>query len=223
MISLEDQESLLQNIARRLKKKITVYCVGGTAMMFLGLKEATLDIDLVFNNEDDKKIFIQSAKELGYKEINPIIVYGTKENSPEMLTLGDERFDLFVNEVIDFIFSENMKKRAERELDFEGKLILKVANHNDIIIMKCATDRIKDKDDAKRIIETKKIEWNLIIEEIKNQVKLGKETAYMNLGSFLENLKYKIKVDIPKKVLDDIYALLDKQVKEKKVILKNKK
>ena len=64
MISLEDQESLLQNIAKRLKKKITIYCVGGTAMMFLDLKEATLDIDLVFSNEDDKKVTKEIAGDL---------------------------------------------------------------------------------------------------------------------------------------------------------------
>lgn len=215
MISLEDQESLLQNIAKKLNKKITVYCVGGTAMMFLGLKEATLDIDLVFNNEYDKKVFIKSAKEFGYKDIDPVKVYGAKNNCPEMLTLGDERFDLFVNEVIDFIFSEDMKKRAERELDFEGRLILKVANHNDIIIMKCATDRVKDKEDVKRIIETKEIDWNIILKEIKNQFKLGKRTSYMDLGSFLEDLK-KIGANIPDKMLDDIWKLLNEQIRKKK-------
>ena len=215
MISLEDQESLLQNIAKRLKKKITIYCVGGTAMMFLDLKEATLDIDLVFSNEDDKKVFIQSAKELGYKDIDPVKVYGTKENRPEMLTLGDERFDLFVNEVIDFIFSEEMKKRTEKELDFEGKLIVNVANHNDIIIMKCATDRVKDKDDVKRIIETKDIDWDIILKEIKNQVELGKKTAYMDLGSFLEDLK-KLGVNIPDKIMNSIWELLNEQIKRKK-------
>ena len=38
MISIEDQQKLLLNISRRIKKPITAYAVGGTAMMFLGFK-----------------------------------------------------------------------------------------------------------------------------------------------------------------------------------------
>ncbi|MBI4919148.1 hypothetical protein HY837_04405, partial [archaeon] len=47
MISIEAQQKLLLAVSTNLKKKITVYAIGGTAMMFLGLKNSTLDIDLV--------------------------------------------------------------------------------------------------------------------------------------------------------------------------------
>jgi len=63
-----------------------------------------------------------------------------------MLKINDERFDLFVNEVIDFIFSDKMKERAKQMHQFGDNLILKIANPHDIILMKCATERIKDKD-----------------------------------------------------------------------------
>jgi len=217
MISVRNQELLLSNIAKRLKKKIIVYAIGGTAMMFLGMKDSTLDIDLVFDNEEDRDIFKEVAKNIGYKEMDTIRVYGTKKNHPEMLVLKDERFDLFVNDVIDFIFSDEMKKRTEITLDFEDKLILKIANHNDIILMKCATDRQKDKDDVQRIIKLKGADWDLIIEEIKNQVKLGKESAFLELGYFLEHLKYKMKMNIPKEKLNVIFDLLKKQIDEKEL------
>jgi hypothetical protein len=113
MITVTEQQKLLLNIARKLKQKVTAYAVGGTAMMFLGIKDSTLDIDIVFENEKDKNIFKEVVKSLGYGEMDPVKVYGTKRNRPEMLTLNDERFDLFVIEVIDFIFSESMQKRAE--------------------------------------------------------------------------------------------------------------
>src|SRR3990167_2821074 len=99
MITIDEQQKLFLNIARILKKKITAYAIGGTAMMFLGLKDSTLDIDLVFESEKEKDIFKEAIKSLGYREINAIKVYETRKNQPEMLTLNDERFDLFVANV----------------------------------------------------------------------------------------------------------------------------
>ena len=163
MISIEEQQKLLLNVSRRLKNKIAVYAVGGTAMMFSGLKESTLDIDLVFENEKDRDEFKKAAIALGYREMDAVKVYGIRNNAPEMLKLNDERFDLFVNEVIDFVFSENMKKRAVNMHQFEDKLLLKIADPHDLILMKCATDRQKDADDAVyAVISHQKIKSRLV-------------------------------------------------------------
>ena len=90
MISIEEQQKLLLSISRKLKRKINAYAIGGTAMMFLGFKDLTLDIDLVFENEKDKNDFKEAIKSIGYREIDPVKIYGVKRNQPEMLTLGDE-------------------------------------------------------------------------------------------------------------------------------------
>lgn len=220
MITIDQQQKLLLNAARRLSKKITVYAIGGTAMMFLGFKDATLDIDLVFENIEDREVFKEAIKSLGYLEMDSIKVYSAKRNSPQMFKLDDERFDLFVVEVINFIFSENMQKRAEQIHQFENNLILKIANPHDIILMKCATDRAKDKDDAKRIIMTGKIDWNILIDETKKQMELGKERVAFDLGYFLEYLKNEMKLDIPQEVLDKLFGIVEKQAKEKKKLFK---
>ena len=215
MISIEGQQNLLLTISRKLKNPLNIYAIGGTAMMFLGFKDVTLDIDLVFDNEGDREAFKQVIKDIGYKEMNPVQVYGTRRNQPEMFTLGDERFDLFVDDVIDFKFSLIMKARAEAIHQFGDKLILKVANPHDIILMKCATERAKDMDDARRIIENTKIDWNLIINEAKNQIDLGKTRAAFELGEFLEKLKG-AGVDIPDSLLDELFEIVKKQADEKK-------
>jgi len=137
-------------ISRRLKKPVTAYAIGGTAIMFLGFKDATLDIDIVFENKQDREIFKQAVKEIGYRNIDSVVVYGTKQNQPEMFTLEDERLNLFVVYVIDFDFSDYMMERAEQTHQFNNNLILKIANPQDIILMKCATDRKKDMDDARK-------------------------------------------------------------------------
>ena len=215
MITVDEQQKLLLNIARILNKKVTAYAVGGTAMMFLGIKDSTLDIDLVFENEKEKNIFKEAIKSLGYREINAVKVYGTRKNQPEMLTLNDERFDLFVVNVIDFVFSENMQKRAESMHQFGDNLILKIADPHDIILMKCATDRLKDKDDARKIIGLGKIKYELLVEEAKKQIQLGKDKAAFELGYFMEELKNKMNVKIPHKILDEMFEIVKKQAEEK--------
>ena len=109
MIDIQQQEAMLITIGKILPKRIQVYAIGGTAMMFLGFKDATLDIDLVFENHKDRAVFKESIHSLGYLEMDAVKVYGVKRNTPEMFKLNDERFDLFVVEVVDFIFSEKMK------------------------------------------------------------------------------------------------------------------
>ena len=215
MITLDEQQKLFLSIARILNKKITAYAVGGTAMMFLGIKDSTLDIDLVFENENDKDTFKEAIKSLGYKEIDAIKVYGARRNQPEMLKLNDERFDLFIVNVIDFIFSENMQKRAESIHQFGENLILKIADPHDIILMKCATDRLKDKDDARKIVGLGKIKWELLVGEAKKQIELGKDRTAFELGCFLEELKNKMNVEIPKEILDQLFEIVKRQAEEK--------
>ena len=215
MITIDQQQKLLLNIARRLTRKITIYAIGGTAMMFLGFKDATLDIDLVFENEKDRTVFKEAVKSLGYLEMDALKVYGVKRNTPEMFKLNDERFDLFVVEVVDFIFSKEMRQRAEQTHQFGETLILKIAGPHDLILMKCATDRVKDKDDARQIINNYKINWNIIIREALNQMKLGKERAVFDLTSFLEDLR-KMGVNIPSETMKKLFELVERQIKEKK-------
>lgn len=214
MIDIEEQNKLLLDIGKQFNKEITVYAIGGTAMMFLGLKDATLDIDLVFENKNSRKKFIETIESLGYIKMESRIVYGSKKNQPEMLKLGDVRFDLFVDEVIHFKFSNNMKEKADKVHKFQN-LIIKIADPHDIILMKCATDREKDKIDVLNIIKNKKIDWNVIIEEAKHQVELGKETAILELGEFLEDLKKIVPNKIPKEVLNELFTLVKKQMEEK--------
>ncbi|MBI2047177.1 hypothetical protein HYT26_03375 [Candidatus Pacearchaeota archaeon] len=220
MISIGEQQTILLNIARELKKQITAFAIGGTAMMFLGLKNSTLDIDLVFKNIEDREEFIKAVKKIGFISLDSATIYGKKENIPVMLKLGDFRLDLFVNDVIDFIFSEEMQKRAKITRQFEKNLILKIADLHDIILMKCATGRLKDIDDARTIIQTTNINWNVIINEAKNQLSLGKERAILDLGTFLEKLK-KINLNIPNTILNELWFLLEKQIRKKRKESKN--
>ena len=143
MIDVQRQEDLLVAIGKLLPKKMRVYAIGGTAMMFLGIKNSTLDIDLVFDKRNDREAFMGALEKLGAKKSDVTLVYGLKKNIPLMLEFENCRFDMFVDKVITSTFSDKMKERTRQTHEF-GNLIIHVADPVDILIMKSVTSRDKD-------------------------------------------------------------------------------
>lgn len=215
MIDIKEQQNMFLRIAEKLPKKLEIYAIGGTAMMFLGLKDKTIDVDLVFSSVEDRKIFKETVKLLDFKDTSAEIVYGKRENAPEMVKLGEVRLDLFLFKIISSYFSVGMQKRALQIHEFMDKLIIKVANPNDILVMKSVTSRDKDDEDIVSIIKDNRVDWNNIIEEAKTQVSMGNEVAILSLGEKLERLSNKKLISVPKEVLDKLWNLLNKQVKKK--------
>jgi hypothetical protein len=219
MININTQEALFNQIGNALPKKIVVYSIGGTAMMLRGLKGETLDIDLVFDKESDRELFIKTLVSLGFKkdEKRVIETYGLKKNAPAMLRLesGDFIFDLFLNKIIISVFSDGMKKRAAQTHEFGGNLVIRVADPSDILIMKSVTGRAKDNEDIISVINNNKLNWDIILEEAKEQVKLGNEHAILGLGEKLEKLINQKIIFIPKPVTDALWNLFKEQVKNK--------
>lgn len=214
MIDVQQQEAMLIAIGKALPKKISVYAIGGTAMMFMGIKNSTLDIDFVFNKKNDREEFMDALRKLGAKDSDVTLIYGLKNNTPLMLEFSNCRFDMFMNKIITSTFSDTMKERSKQTHEF-GNLIIKVANPHDIIIMKSVTSRAKDLEDIIAIVNKSQIDWNIIVEEAKEQVKLGNEVAIMGLGEKLEKLTNQKAISVPKTILDKIWKLFNKQVKEK--------
>ena len=214
MIDIKQQEDMFIAIGNILPKKIFIYAIGGTAMMLLGIKDLTLDVDFVFDKKSDREELMDALRKLGAKESDVTLVYGLKNNSPLMLEFKDCRFDLFMNKIITSVFSDAMKERAQETHEF-GNLIIKVANPSDILIMKSVTGRTKDNDDIISIIKNNNLNWNVIIEEAKEQVKLSNEHAIMGLGEKLEKLINEKVISVPKEITDKIWKLFNKQVKEK--------
>ncbi|PIN90569.1 hypothetical protein COU60_01380 [Candidatus Pacearchaeota archaeon CG10_big_fil_rev_8_21_14_0_10_34_76] len=214
MIDVQQQEAMLIAIGKTLPKKISVYAIGGTAMMFMGIKNSTLDIDFVFNKKNDREEFMDALRKLGAKDSDVTLIYGLKNNTPLMLEFSNCRFDMFMNKIITSTFSDAMKERSKQTHEF-GNLIIKVANPHDILIMKSVTSRAKDLEDIIAIVNKSQIDWNIIVEEAKEQVKLGNEVAIMGLGEKLEKLTNQKAISVPKTILDKIWKLFNKQVREK--------
>jgi predicted nucleotidyltransferase len=167
MINVEDQEALFKLIAEYIEQDIECVAIGGTAMMFAGYKTVTKDIDIVFNKEKDRKIFVKAIEELGYTERSIKGVYDKKrtehKGKPKMFSRGEERFDLFVEDVFGVKINHDITERN----DFIGKktLIIKILPKEDLILLKAVTNREKDMEDIESIFEKEKnIDWNRIVD-----------------------------------------------------------
>ncbi len=237
MIRLEEQQDLFSLIGEKLKKKVECFVIGGSAMIYYKAKDATKDIDIVFLNENDRKLIIDILKELGYKEREAKILYFRKKNVPILLQRGEERFDLFCDKIISFKFTESMKERITSVYEYNN-LIIKLVSPEDIILLKCATERAGDRLDAAELIKRANINWDAIINESINQMNLIGDIIPLSLYDFLSELKEDLKANIPDKVINKIEDIAYKETvkkiksgkhikithhKKKKIIIKTNK
>ena len=220
MIDIRQQEEILIEIGNLFDKKMAIYAIGGTAMMLKGIKDATLDVDLVFDRQEDRNKFIDALKKLGAKRPDKTLVYQSKENIPIVLSLENAHFDLFLNKIITSIFSENMKERAKQIHEFGKNLIIKTADIHDIIIMKAVTSRTKDLDDIVTLIQKNPVNWDIIVNEAENQVKLGNRLAVISMGEKFEEVGKKRDQKLDRdcimggmKILNKIDRMIKAQVK----------
>jgi len=162
-----------------------------------------------------KKISFKDKKEL----VKIFRRYEDKKNRPIMMVGKEgERIELFFKEIITFEMSNSIVKRVTETHEFNN-LLVKVVSPEDIILLKCATEREKDRFDALSLIEKFNINWNVIIEEAVNQTRLESYLFPVYLYDFLEELKEDFKAEIPKEVLKEIRKisedLLLKKLKKK--------
>jgi len=211
MINTKDQEELLKLIADYLKKDVSCYAIGGTAMMFYGYKNATKDIDLVFLDKADRDEFIRAIKELGYSERSMKEVYDEKrqamKSKPLMFSRGDERFDLFLFDVLGFEFRGEYKEQIKEKRVFISdrgpELTVNLLPIEFVVLLKAITSREKDMEDIKDVLKIEKnLDWGLIIDEAVKQRGVKGWILY-DLEEKMQELK-KV-VFIPSKYFERIY------------------
>src|SRR3990167_57836 len=208
MVKINEQTQLFEIIGAELEEKIECYVIGGSAMMFYGAKEDTKDVDLVFLKNKDLEKVKKILEKINFKDKKELVKifrrYEDKKNRPIMMVGKEgERIELFFKEIITFEMSNSIVKRVTETHEFNN-LLVKVVSPEDIILLKCATEREKDRFDALSLIEKFNINWNVIIEEAVNQTRLESYLFPVYLYDFLEELKEDFKAEIPKEVLKEI-------------------
>ncbi len=208
MVKVNEQLRFFEIIGAELDERTECYAIGGSAMIFYGAKEETKDVDLVFLEKKDLEKVKGVLEKMGFRNKEELVkIFRRHENNKNrpimMVGKNDEMFDLFFKEIITFEMSDTIVNRVTSTHEF-GNLIVRVVSPEDIILLKCATEREKDRIDAMSLIEKFDINWNVIIDEAVNQTKLESYLFPVYLYDFLEELKEDFKADIPKEVLRKI-------------------
>jgi len=214
LVDINKQIELFKMIGNTLKGKTEALVIGGSAMLFYGLKKITKDIDLVFMSEGDFDDVEDVLRRSGYGEKSGIKIfkhYEVIKKKPVMLEDKGVRFDLFLKDVICFEMTESILSRI-REVHEFGNLVVRVVSPEDIILLKCATERKRDRDDAKEIIEKVGVDWNLIIQEVVNQTRKKGYIFSVFLYDFLMDLKEDLKVDVPKEVIKKVRTIGEREM-----------
>jgi hypothetical protein len=223
----------LKDIAGHLTEDLNIYLIGGGAMMFYNLKPATKDIDIVFLNHEDMRLFIRAANKAGIKQ--------TEEPGPEYQNIGASvimaaesgiQLDLFNRVVCNALeLRETVVSRANHHKDI-NKLHVYLMSLEDITLFKAITEREADLEDIRTLTEAG-IDWNIVETECLNQKESGvwadfvlKKISELNekYGTTIILNKVKDHADtyILRKSFKDFIGEDEKQFKELYKIVKDK-
>jgi hypothetical protein len=156
MITKNDLINWLGEIDKKLKEKIILIAVGGTAMTLLGLKPSTRDVDFCVEGKD-AAIFRRLSRNNQFK------------------------VDIFHD---GFIFSEQLpddyiEKSNKISADFT-KIDLRTLSLADIILTKAARYNERDEEDIARIASTNKVNKQELTKRFKqvSETFAGREEDY---------------------------------------------
>ena len=185
-------------------------------MMFYGAKEETKDVDMVFMEKENLNKVREALYDIGFEERKKVITifkrYEVADNKPVMMVnKKEDRFDLFLKEIISFKMPNNWIERVKETHEFNN-LIIKIVSPEDIILLKCATEREKDRIDIFNLLKKVDVDWKIIIEESKYQAEVTPYIYPVFLFDFLSELRDDFKADIPKEVLHEIRKISEKMM-----------
>ena len=166
----KELKNAFEKIGEKLEKPVEAFLLGGGAMVFRDQKNATKDLDLVFESEEDCKVFSKAAEETGFEKDR-----GLEAAYRKMMAAGVWRnaggfcLDLFAKTVCDALeLNEKMAERSTVLGEF-GRLTVKMVSNEDVILFKGITERPDDANDIAAIVRTAKIDWQTILDECKTQ------------------------------------------------------
>lgn len=209
MIGIKEQLDLFKLIGENLKKKIECMVVGGSAMLFYGMKSATKDIDIIFHSEGDRRTFSEALGKIGFSEKLPRTE--SKKSLPTVFERRDYRLDLFAKGMFNFRLSPGIKDRLREKHEFRN-LITWVVSPEDIILFKSVTDREGDRLDAKNMIEKLNIDWDVILRESSWQTENGNKAFTVFLFDFLEDLHERFGCEIPRDIIKRVRKISEAEM-----------
>lgn len=209
MINYDDQMELFRLISNGIERDIDFWAFGGNAMMFYGYKDETKDIDLLFDEPDDRGEFISAIEKIGFVEGGLRNIYVPEKlrdkHKPLIYFRYDIRFDLFVKKVFKTLISPKMREDLFAIHDFKGKhnLRVKVLRKEHIALLKAVTERQNDFDDIRTIVSKEKLfDWQYLVDEAVWQHRHGDSFILPGIEKMMKELKKYVFIE--QKYLKDV-------------------
>jgi hypothetical protein len=207
----EDVYSIFQDLGKNLANSIQVFVIGGAAMQYYNLKDATKDIDIVCINQEERTELVESALKSGFKMAIPEQRHKNLDGLGRIAIKGPHTVDIFAGKITgSYKLTSEMRKRALSTRPF-GMLEAKYTSVEDIFIMKLVANRKNDIEDCAKIIMDG-LDFDIVYEEIKSQFHDSESIDYgvwiTYIGQSLDELDELYHVDVP--IADKIFALSKK-------------
>jgi hypothetical protein len=180
-------------------RPVTLYLIGGGAMAFYGLKDATKDIDIILTSPEQLGELLTALSAVGYKKPAQALItnsYCKMQTSAIIENKEGFRWDLFINRVCNaLMLSEEIKQRA-KQLYKGSNLTVLITSKEDIFLFKGITEREADLDDM-RILSESGLDWKLISKECQMQSAMAGVPWEMALSQNLQDLNQRYHIDSP--------------------------
>ena len=183
----------------KTKQTLTLFLIGGGAMAFYGLKDATKDIDIILTTKNELNSLKTTLEAMGYQEPNSILItraYNKMQTGAMLENKDGFRWDLFITKVCNALtLSAAMQQRAT-PLYKGDRITVLMASKEDIFLFKGITEREADLDDM-RILAESGLKWDIINQECQSQSTASgiswEDALYQNLL----DLKTKYSIESP--------------------------
>lgn len=215
-VGADELKAILGNVSTDCEK-MELVAIGGTALSLLGMKQATKDVDFLFLKPENMETFAGALKKLGYRPTaKGPAKYGEALNNESMKRLhhagrGLPPFDLFYGWIVKAKLTSSVRKRLE-PIGLVGNLVLKIPCHEDLLLFKANSSRQSYDDfmDAKTIVESRAIDWDVFADEVEIQHKVSWKAHRYPLAQwaviFLLKLVYAQRCKIPMDIIKKIHA-----------------
>ena len=177
---------------------LALYLIGGGAMAFHDIKDATKDIDVVVLGGDDVRSLRSALESQGYRVVKAVDTEYDQLGAQLILENEDGcRFDVFYRQVVDkLVFSASMQERS-RPIDGTDEPAVFVAAPEDIFLFKAVAGRTGDITDMNTLVQTG-LDFDAIVDEIETQIELrGEEFFVTFINEALGDLEERFNVTTP--------------------------
>lgn len=161
----------LEKVGNALASPVTLYLIGGAAMIKYGLKASTKDIDILLHTQKEIAELNRALLASGYHMIQTDKLGAEYQAMFATQILENEdgfRWDIFQDYVCRKLrLSTGMVERS-KVLFETGLLTVRLISKEDIFLLKTVTDRDDDEADL-LLLARSKVDWELVFQECMSQ------------------------------------------------------